>query len=119
MTSVIPPQIKLGIAAAIIIVLAVMGWRLHAAVEKNGRLSAELATAEQQVRTMAAQMAQRQKEAELDRRADAAALAESRRLAEVRRQQAATLASQLTEARSNDALSACLDLVLPDSVWLP
>lgn len=115
----IPPQIKLTIAAAIIIALAVMGWQLHRAVEKNGRLSAELATAEQQVRTIAAQMLQRQREAEQDRQADAAALAESRRLAEQRRQQAATLSAQLTEAHSNADLSRCLDMRLPDTVRLP
>jgi hypothetical protein len=117
--NLIPPQIKIGLAIAAVVIIGIMGWRLHAAVEKNGRLSAELATAEQQVRTMAAQMNQRQKEAELDRQADAAALAESRRLAEQRRQQAATLASQLTEARANADLSACLDMRLPDSVRLP
>lgn len=115
----IPPQIKLGVAAAIIIAMAVMGWQLHRAVEKNGRLSAELATAEQHVRAMAAQMTQRAAEADLDRQADAAALAESRRLAEVRRQQAATLASQLTEARANADLSTCFDMRLPDTVRLP
>ena len=115
----IPPQIKLGLAIAAVALVAVMGWQLHRAVEKNGRLSAELATAEQQVRTMAAQMAQRQREAEQDRQADAAALAESRRLAEQRRQQAATLSAQLTEARTNADLSACLDMRLPDSVRLP
>ena len=115
----IPPQVKITIAAALVALVAFMGWQLHLAVEKNGRLSAELATAEQQVRTMAAQMAQRQREAEQDRQADAAALAESRRLAEVRRQQSATLARQLAEARQDADLSACLDMRLPDSVRLP
>lgn len=115
----IPPQIKLTIAAAVIIALAVMGWQLHRAVEKNGRLSAELSQAEQQVSTMAAQMTQRAAEAEQDRQADAAALAESRRLAEQRRQQAATLSAQLTEARTDADLSTCLDMRLPDSVRLP
>ena len=119
MISVIPPQIKIGLAIAAVALVAFMGWQLHRAVEKNGRLSAELATAEQQVRAMAEQMAQRAAEAEQDRQADAAALAESRRLAEQRRQQAATLSSQLTEARANADLSACLDTVLPESVRLP
>lgn len=119
MINVIPHQIKLTIAAAVIIALAVMGWRLHAAIEKNGALAAraEYMQAQLTAAAMAANEASRQ--AELDRQADAAALAEARRLADVRRQQAATLAQQLTEARTDADLSACFDLVLPDSVRLP
>lgn len=115
----IPPQIKLTIAAAIIAVMAVMGWRLHAAVEKNGALDAQAKHMQAQLTQAAMAANEASRQAQLDRQADAAALAESRRLAEVRRQQAATLSAQLTEARANADLSRCLDTVLPDSVRLP
>jgi TRAP-type mannitol/chloroaromatic compound transport system substrate-binding protein len=89
----IPPQIKIGIAIAVIAALALMGWRLHAAVEKNGKLSAELKHSEQQVRTLSAQMLQRQREAAQDIAARDAATAEARRQATQNAARAATLAS--------------------------
>ena len=115
----IPPQIKLTIAAAIIVVLAVMGWQLHRAVEKNGALAARVTYMQEQLTQAAMAANEASRQAELDRQADAAALAESRRLAEQRRQQAAALSAQLAEARANADLSACLDMRLPDSVRLP
>jgi TRAP-type mannitol/chloroaromatic compound transport system substrate-binding protein len=115
----IPPQIKIGIAIAIIAALALMGWRLHAAVERNGKLAAELSHAEQQVRTLAGQMLQRQREAAQDIAARDAATAEARRQAAQNAARAATLASQLEDARHDSDLSACLDMRLPDTVRLP
>lgn len=115
----IPPQIKLTIAAAVIIAMAVMGWLLHAAVEKNGALAAQAEHMQAQLTAAAMASNEAAKQAKQDRQADAAALAEARRLAEVRRQQAATLSAQLTEARTDADLSHCLDMRLPDSVWLP
>lgn len=119
LANLIPPQVKIGIAAAIIVALAVMGWRLHAAVEKNGALAAQAEHMQAQLTAAAMAANEAAKQARQDRQADAAALAEARRLAEVRRQQAATLSAQLTEARANADLSDCLDMRLPDSVRLP
>lgn len=117
--NLIPPQVKIGLAIAAVVLLGVMGWALHSSIEKNGKLSADLDTAELRIEEMTRQAEQAAKDAKKDREADAAALAESRRLAEVRRQQAATLSAQLTEARTDADLSACLDMRLPESVVLP
>lgn len=115
----IPPQIKIGIAASVIVIIGVMGWRLHAAVEKTGALAAQANHMQAQLTAAAMAANDAARQAQQDRQADAAALAEARRLAEVRRQQAATLSAQLTEARTDADLSACLDMRLPDSVRLP
>lgn len=115
----IPVQVKIGIAIAIVSVLAIMGWRLHAAVEKNGSLSSDLKHSQAQVRTMAAQILQQQREAHQDIAARDAATAEAKDRAAENAAKAATLAKQLAEARANADLSACLDMRLPDSVRLP
>lgn len=115
----IPTQVKIGIGIAIIAALGIMGWRLHAAVEKNGTLEAKLEASQAQVRAMSAQMHQYRQEAEQDIAARDAATAEARKQAEANARKASQLAQQLTEARSDAQLSHCLDTVVPDSVGLP
>lgn len=115
----IPTQIKVGIGIAIIAALGIMGWRLHAAVEKNGALEANLSAAHEQVRAMSAQMQQYRIEAEQDIAARDAATAEARKQAEANARKASQLAQQLAEARSDAELSHCLDMRLPDAISLP
>lgn len=115
----IPTQVKIGISIAIIALLAFMGWRLHAAVEKNGTLEAKLESSQAQVRAMSAQMHQMDIEARQDIAARDAATDEARKQAEANARKATKLAQQLTEARSDADLSHCLDMRIPDAVRLP
>lgn len=115
----IPTQVKIGIGIAIIVALGLMGWCLHAAVEKNGTLEAKMEASQAQVRAMSAQMHQYRIEAEQDIAARDAATAEARKQAEANARKASQLAQQLTEARSDAQLSHCLDMRLPDAISLP
>lgn len=115
----IPTQIKIGIGIAIIAALGIMGWRLHAAVEKNGQLSADLDAAKGQIEELDKQIKQNNEQAKLDIAARDAATAEARKQAEANARKATQLAQQLTEARSDAQLSHCLDMRLPDAISLP
>lgn len=115
----IPQQIKIGITIAIVAALAVMGWQLHRAVQKNGELSASMKHHQQQLADAALAANEAANRAAQDIAARDAAAAEARARAAENAARAATLARQLTEARANADLSLCLDMRLPDSVRLP
>src|SRR5690606_13066569 len=115
----IPTQIKIGIGIAIIAALGLMGWQLHRAIERNGKLAAELDASRAQVRAMSAQMDQYRRDAEQDIKARDAATDEARQQAAANARRATELAQQLEEARKDEELSRCLDMRLPDSIRLP
>lgn len=115
----IPPQVKLGIAIAIIAALGFMGWQLHAQIKKNGQLSADLDTALEQIDTLDKQIKENNAQAAKDIAARDAATDEARQQAAANARRATELAQQLHEARADAELSHCLDTVLPDSVRLP
>lgn len=117
--NLIPPQIKIGLAVAAVVIIGLMGWRLHAAVQQTGELRASLKYHQQQLADAAMEANEAAKQAKQDVAARDAAAKEARDKAAENAARASELSKQLAEARANADLSACFDMRLPDSVRLP